>query len=196
MCSSADTLARFVQFKRTASDQRHFKHLSKDVFTLVSADNLDFMHSFARVFCGHQTSSWHGTTVQVAQPLPSLSLAENDKMAEGCIASTSADNTLCAITRGDTVSLTDTEVGAPTRGETVSLTDTAVGAPTRGDTVSLTDTAVESDELLVVALEEEVQSSGNSYLNEDEEDEFAEFVFAATCATDSETNISMDHQDD
>ena len=30
----------------------------------------------------------------------------------------------------------------------------------------------------------------------DEEDEFAEFVFAATCVTDSETNISMDHQDD
>ena len=142
VCSSADTLARFVQLKRTASDQHHFKQLSKDAFTLVSADNLDFMHSFARVFCGHQTSSWHGTTVQVAQPLPSLSLAENDTMAEGCIASTSADNTLCAITLGDTVSLTDTAVGAPTRRDTVSLTDTAVGAPTRGDTVSLTDTAV------------------------------------------------------
>ena len=51
--SSADTLALFVQFKRTASDQQHFKHLSKDAFTLVSADNLDFMHSFARVFCGN-----------------------------------------------------------------------------------------------------------------------------------------------
>ena len=56
--------------------------------------------------------------------------------------------------------------------------------------------AVKSDELSVIALEEKVPSSGNSYLYEDEEDEFAEFVFAATCATDSETNISMDHQDD
>ena len=55
--------------------------------------------------------------------------------------------------------------------------------------------AAESDELSVIALEEEVQSSGDSYLYEDE-DEFAAFVFAATCATDSETNISMDHQDD
>ena len=36
-----------------------------------------------------------------------------------------------------------------------------------------------------------MQSRGNSYLNEDEEDEFAEFVFAATCTTDSETNISI-----
>ena len=29
---------------------------------VVSADNLDFLHSFARVFCGNQKSSWHGTT--------------------------------------------------------------------------------------------------------------------------------------
>ena len=59
-------------------------------------------------------------------------------------------------------------------------------------------TTVESDKLSVIALEEEVQSCGNSYLYEDKEDEFAEFVFAATCATDSETNtpVSMDHQDD
>ena len=34
------------------------------------------MHSFAWVFCGNQKSSWHGTTVQVTQPLPSLSLPE------------------------------------------------------------------------------------------------------------------------
>ena len=130
VCSSADTLARFVQFKRTASDQHHFKHRSKDAFTLASADNLDFMHSFARVFCGHQTSSWHGTTVQVAQTLPSLSLAENDTMSEECITSTSVDNTLCAINLGDTVSLMDTAAGASTQGDMVSLTDTAIGFPT------------------------------------------------------------------
>ena len=53
--------------------------------------------------------------------------------------------------------------------------------------------AVESDKLSVIALEEGVQSSGNLYPNEDE-DEFAEF--AATCATESDTIISMVHQDD
>ena len=52
------------------------KYLKPDSFTVVSADNIDFMHSFARVFCGQQTSSWHGTPVQAAQPLPSLSLPE------------------------------------------------------------------------------------------------------------------------
>ena len=50
--------------------------MCKDAFTVVSADNLDFFHSFIRVFCGKQTSSWHGTTLQVVQPLPSLSLPE------------------------------------------------------------------------------------------------------------------------
>ena len=50
----------------------------------------------------------------------------------------------------------------------------------------------ESDELASVALEEELHSSGNVHLNEDEEDEFAEFVFAASCDTESETNIHID----
>ena len=53
------------------------KYLSHDTFTVVSADNIYFMHSYARIFCSHQTSSWHGTTVQAIQPLPSLSLPES-----------------------------------------------------------------------------------------------------------------------
>ena len=73
VCSSADTLARFIQHKRSACEYPCIKHLTKDAFTVVSADNLDFFHSFSRVFCGNQKSSWHGTTVQVVQPLPSLS---------------------------------------------------------------------------------------------------------------------------
>jgi len=40
----------------------------QDAFTLVSADNLDFVHGHARVYCGKQQRSWHGTTVQVVQP--------------------------------------------------------------------------------------------------------------------------------
>ena len=159
VCSSADTLARFVQFKRNTSDQHHFKHLSKDAFTVVSADNLDFMHSFARVFGGHQTSSWHGTTVQVAQPLPSLSVAEEVHIT-GTSPATSVDDlnhgyavslpdTLLHVgvpTRGDALSPPDTllHVGVPTRGDALSPPDTLlhVGVPTRGDDVSLTDTSL------------------------------------------------------
>ena len=52
VCSSSDTLARFIQNKRSASQYHCLKHMSTDAFTVVSADNLDFLHSFARVFCG------------------------------------------------------------------------------------------------------------------------------------------------
>ena len=36
-------------------------------------DNIDFMLPFARICEGKQTSSWHGTSIQAVQPLPSLS---------------------------------------------------------------------------------------------------------------------------
>ena len=75
ICASADTLSRFIQFKVSHDDKPDLKYLKPDTFTLISADNIDFMHSFARVYCGHQ-GSWHGTTVQAAQPLPSLSLPD------------------------------------------------------------------------------------------------------------------------
>ena len=36
-----------------------------DAFIVVSADNLDLIHSYTRVYCGNQQSSWHGTTIQL-----------------------------------------------------------------------------------------------------------------------------------
>ena len=74
VCASLDTLSRFIQYKADSSKCNNKpRYLNPESFTVVSADNIDFMHSFARVYCGQQTSSWHGTTVQAVQPLPSLS---------------------------------------------------------------------------------------------------------------------------
>ena len=43
---------------------------SSKSFTVASADDLDFIHSHARVYGGKQQLSWHGTTVQLVQPQP------------------------------------------------------------------------------------------------------------------------------
>ena len=40
----------------------------------MSAENIDFLHSYAQLYKGSNNSSWHGTTIQVVQPLPSLSI--------------------------------------------------------------------------------------------------------------------------
>ena len=47
---------------------------ANDSFTVISADNIDFLHKHARVVRGNGNSSWHGTTIQLVQPLPSFSL--------------------------------------------------------------------------------------------------------------------------
>lgn len=42
---------------------------------IVSINNTDLLHSFARVFHGTSKKSWHGATIQIHKPLPSLTLA-------------------------------------------------------------------------------------------------------------------------
>lgn len=74
VCVSADTLARFIQFKVSKFKSDKLKQLRPDGFAVVSVDNIDFLHSYACVFCGHQKCSWHGTSVEAVQPMPSLSM--------------------------------------------------------------------------------------------------------------------------
>ena len=77
ICTSAGTHARYVQYRVKRTIERGvMKDYPQDAFTIVSADNLDFVHSHARVYCGKQQSSWHGTTVWVACS-PDLSKCPN-----------------------------------------------------------------------------------------------------------------------
>ena len=72
VCASEDTHKRYIQYRVEKSMKQGpmFGYPSK-AFTIASADNLDFIHSHARVYSGKQQLSWHGTTVQVVQPQPS-----------------------------------------------------------------------------------------------------------------------------
>ena len=73
VCSSADTLYRSVQYRVQEREQRGAEQeCSPNSFTVISANNIDFLHNYARVFYGNQTRSWNGTTVQAVQPKPSI----------------------------------------------------------------------------------------------------------------------------
>ena len=67
-------LIKSLYLKVTVLQGMENMYINKEHFTVVSVDNVDFMHTYARVVKGKQNSSWHGTTVQAVQPLPSLSL--------------------------------------------------------------------------------------------------------------------------
>ena len=81
VCASVDTLACFIQDK-VSSENSLSSFLHPESFTIVSADNIDFLHSYARVFKGSKNSSWHGTSVQAVQPLPSLSIHSEVHMSD------------------------------------------------------------------------------------------------------------------
>ena len=48
ICSSYDTLSRFIQMK--AQNETPAKNLDSSAFTVISADNIDYLHSYARVY--------------------------------------------------------------------------------------------------------------------------------------------------
>ena len=73
-CASADTHARYVQYRVELSKQKGvMDDYSSEAFSVVSVDNLDFIHSFARIYSGKLQLSWHGTTIQIVLPNPSNS---------------------------------------------------------------------------------------------------------------------------
>ncbi len=75
ICSSLDTLSRVIQqHVKMREHKGPEQELCSSAMIIVSADNIDFLHKYAHNFCGRQSTSWHGTTVQIVQPRPSLPL--------------------------------------------------------------------------------------------------------------------------
>ena len=80
VCSSIDTLLRRIQYITSVREDTGAEHkCNARALTFISADNIDFLHSYAQVFCGNQQSSWHGTTVQAAQPMPSMHVQREEE---------------------------------------------------------------------------------------------------------------------
>ena len=68
--ASVDTHQRHVQFYiERKREQGILSELNMENFTVVSVDNIDFLQRHAYVYCGDQSRSWHGTTVQAVQPM-------------------------------------------------------------------------------------------------------------------------------
>ena len=76
VCASSDSLARYVQYRVQLSNQKGNDSQSPDSFKIISVDNIDVQHPYAKVCHGTQTSSWHGTSIQQVQPNPSLSTVD------------------------------------------------------------------------------------------------------------------------
>ena len=67
--ASADTHQRHVQFYiERKRKEGILSELNVEQFTVVSVYNIDFLQRHAYVYCGDQSRSWHGTTVQAVQP--------------------------------------------------------------------------------------------------------------------------------
>ena len=73
--ASSETHCRYMQYQiERLSENGPMTTYPTNTPTFFSLDNLDFIHSFARVYCGNQATSWHGTTVMASQPQPSKAL--------------------------------------------------------------------------------------------------------------------------
>ena len=71
--ASVETLKRTIHsISQDRKDAGVKSLLIENVFTIASADNIDFLQSNAAVYAGDQHRSWHATSMQLVQPTPNI----------------------------------------------------------------------------------------------------------------------------
>lgn len=78
VAASADTHESFVtSIAEKEREKKLWDSLRRAIFTLASVDNWDIAKPNASVYCGDQKRGFHGTTLQVVQPNPNLTLSDS-----------------------------------------------------------------------------------------------------------------------
>ena len=71
VCVSPETHARYLQYRRKSEGP--MAAFPNNTFMFVSADNLDFIHGYARVYCGEQQSIGMGPLFKLYTHNPIIS---------------------------------------------------------------------------------------------------------------------------
>ena len=71
--SSPNSHDRFVTFHAEAEQDKHlWTKISPSVVTVASVDNFDMLQTHSAIYQGKHHRSYYGTTIQLVQPLPSM----------------------------------------------------------------------------------------------------------------------------
>lgn len=83
--ASLDTLKRHIHSISEKRKQAGIDGLLVDkAFTVASADNIDFLSSYAAVYAGCQHRSWQATSVQLVQPRPQSCMYQSQPTDDSC----------------------------------------------------------------------------------------------------------------
>ena len=71
--SSSDAHDQLVtEYAEHQREKNVWSNIHHNTFTVASIDNIDMLQSYSSVYFGDQKRSYHGTTIQMVQPKPSL----------------------------------------------------------------------------------------------------------------------------